>query len=428
MSSPDNARRAYVRVKFEGADITKNISPYLISATYTDNEEDKADDFQLQLQDRESVWQEKWLNEAIEAAVSPGQGEDREGQARPQGKRAGVWDSGGETVSLTGPLLMPDIQQGGNLSRYVWSGENRIQDAAGAAAEEAQEEKRQVSTGLTVEAEIVLENWRGGGVDIVLPCGKFELDSVAPSGPPAVILLKCTSLPYKTQLRQTKKSRAWERYTLSGIAGKIAGLYGMTLMYESGLDPFYTRVEQIKTSDIQFLETLCHNAGLALKITGNTIVLFDQADYEARAAVYTIRRGGGAYTKYKLGTGTADVQYASCRVSYTGPDGRCVSAVAWAEDYDAKARNNQQLEITAKTDSPDQARTLAEKILRRHNRYAKTASFTLPGGYSLVAGVTVRLECWGGWDGKYIVTQAKHTVDGSGYTVDVNLRKVLEGY
>lgn len=187
-------------------------------------------------------------------------------------------------------------------------------------------------------------------------------------------------------------------------------------------------MEQIKTSDIQFLETLCHNAGLALKITGNTIVLFDQADYEARAAVYTIRRGGGAYTKYKLGAGTADVQYASCRVSYTGPDGRCVSAVAWAEDYDAKARNNQQLEITAKTDSPDQARTLAEKILRRHNRYAKTASFTLPGGYSLVAGVTVRLECWGGWDGKYIVTQAKHTVDGSGYTVDVNLRKVLEGY
>ena len=45
-----------------------------------------------------------------------------------------------------------------------------------------------------------------------------------------------------------------------------------------------------------------------------------------------------------------------------------------------------------------------------------------------MAGVTVRLECWGGWDGKYIVTQAKHTVDGSGYTVDVNLRKVLEGY
>ena len=33
MSSPDNARRAYVRVKFEGADITKDISPYLISAT-----------------------------------------------------------------------------------------------------------------------------------------------------------------------------------------------------------------------------------------------------------------------------------------------------------------------------------------------------------------------------------------------------------
>ena len=72
--------------------------------------------------------------------------------------------------------------------------------------------------------------------------------------------------------------------------------------------------------------------------------------------------------------------------------------------------------------------SLAEKLLRKHNRYAKTAIFTLPGNPALVAGVTVMLEGWGGWDGKYIVTQAKHTVDGSGYIVQVRLRRVLEGY
>ncbi len=31
--------------KFEGADITKDISPYLISATYTDNEEERPTTF-----------------------------------------------------------------------------------------------------------------------------------------------------------------------------------------------------------------------------------------------------------------------------------------------------------------------------------------------------------------------------------------------
>ena len=48
---------------------------------------------------------------------------------------------------------------------------------------------------------------------------------------------------------------------------------------------------------------------------------------------------------------------------------------------------------------------------------------------ALVAGVTVMLEGWGGWDGRYIVKQAKHTVDSSGgYTTQIAVRRVLEGY
>ena len=115
-------------------------------------------------------------------------------------------------------------------------------------------------------------------------------------------------------------------------------------------------------------------------------------------------------------------------MSYVDPAGKCIEGIAKVEDYKEDAKNNQQLEITAKTAGGSEAQALAEKLLRRHNRYAKTAVFTLPGNPDLVAGVTVLLEKWGGWDGKYIVTQAKHTVSGSGYTVDVRLRRVLEGY
>ena len=41
-----------------------------------------------------------------------------------------------------------------------------------------------------------------------------------------------------------------------------------------------------------------------------------------------------------------------------------------------------------------------------------------------MAGVTVMLEGFGGWDGKYMVKQAAHTV-GGGYTTKIDLRKVL---
>ena len=201
----------------------------------------------------------------------------------------------------------------------------------------------------------------------------------------------------------------------------------MVCMYESASDPFYSRVEQVKTSDIQFLETLCHKAGISLKATNRTLVLFDQAAYESKAAVFTIRRGSGVYTKYKLNVGTADTQYSSCRVSYVDPKGKCISATAKIEDYNADAKNNQQLEITAKVADKDEAKALAEKLLRLHNAHARTASFTLPGEPSLVAGVTVRLEGFCGWDGKYMVSQAKHSVKASGYTTDIQLRRCLEG-
>lgn len=425
MDKESLARRTKVEIAFAGADITKSIGPYLKAMTYVDNEEDEADELQIQVQDRDSLWMEKWLNDVIAAASSA-----------PSASSDGA--SGGETTytvvkgdTLSGiaarygttyqeiaklnDIKNPNLIYPGQVFKIPVKGEK----AGGGAAS---------GVGLEMDAVIVQENWTGGGRDTVLPCGGFELDSVAASGPPAVITIKGTSLPYSAQVRQTKKSKAWESYFLSGIARETAAANGMVCMYESTVDPFYSRVEQIKTSDIQFLETMCHRAGISLKVTNHILVLFDQAAYESKAAVLAIKRGSGVYTKYKLNVGTADTQYASCRVSYVDPKGMCLEGVAKVEDYREDAKNNQQLEITAKVSSRDEALALAEKLLRRHNRYAKTAAFTMPGNPNLVAGVTAALEGWGGWDGKYIITQAKHTVGGSGYTVQIKLRRVLEGY
>ena len=50
------------------------------------------------------------------------------------------------------------------------------------------------------------------------------------------------------------------------------------------------------------------------------------------------------------------------------------------------------------------------------------------GNPGLAAGVTGRLKGWGGWDGKYIVTQATHTVGAAGYITKIKLRRTLGGY
>lgn len=35
---------------------------------------------------------------------------------------------------------------------------------------------------------------------------------------------------------------------------------------------------------------------------------------------------------------------------------------------------------------------------------------------------------YGFWDGRYICTQAKHTINENGYTTTVTGRRILEGY
>lgn len=340
------ARRTSVDIAFDGTDVTKDIKPYLLNLIYTDDADDLADDLKIEVQDRDGVWLEKWLTEAVEAAA------------------------------------------GGRLS---------------------------------ISAAIKPEHWKKDGK---LKTGKFELDSVDASGPPAKVTISSASLAFSSDMRQTKKSKVWKNYNLSGIASEIAANGGLSCEYKSGTNPHYDRVEQTRQSDIEFLRKLCQEAGISIKVTDGKLVLYDQAEYEAKATVLTIEKGArGGYIKYKLHSGSADTQYAKCRVRYMNPNtGTCIEGTA----EDGSVSGDQCLEVTAKVGSVGEAQTLAKKYLRLHNKLAKTAAFTLPGDVGLVAGVTVRLKGWGGWDGKYIVTRATHTVGSGGYTTEIRIRKVLD--
>lgn len=169
-----------------------------------------------------------------------------------------------------------------------------------------------------VSAVLVQKNWNGTGKDVTLDFGTFEIDSVDMSGPPDKVTLKSTSIPYTSKLRIEKKSRAWEKYTLKGIGRQIANESGLKLMYEASDNPQYKRKEQIQTSDIKFLQELCHAAGMALKVTTMKIVIYDAAEYDGKPAIKTFKKGSSDIISYKMGTSLTDTAYTSCHVSY-GP-------------------------------------------------------------------------------------------------------------
>ena len=59
---------------------------------------------------------------------------------------------------------------------------------------------------------------------IVLECGKFQVDGITCSGPPSVVEVTAVSVPVSSGIRRDLKSNAWEKTTLKDIATSIAKL------------------------------------------------------------------------------------------------------------------------------------------------------------------------------------------------------------
>lgn len=432
MSAKDEARRVELRLKFQNVKAPLNINKYLSSLTYTDEEEDKADDLQLTFDDRERKWMGDWLKITPTIVKTTKQVK----------KEVAAENVINYTVKKGDTLWAIAKQYLGSGTKYPQiASENNIKNpnliypgqvfkitvggAVTTTVTEVEETVKQAAEPKLISATIVQKNWHDNGKDVVLSCGTFELDSVDASGPPTKITLKGTSIPYTSTMRTAKKNRAWENCNLKEIAQQIGKEAGLQVMYLAENNPVYKRKEQVQKSDITFLQKLCKAAGLALKVTIMTVVIYDAAEYDSKPPIKTIKYGSGDYLSYKLGTSLHDTAYTSCHVSYTDPDSK--ETIESTYTPDSTDGTGQVLEVNEKVNSTEEAHELAKKRLREKNTQQFTASFSMLGDVQLVAGATVRLKGFQSFDRKYKITKATHKLTG-GYTTDIELKQVLEGY
>jgi phage protein D len=385
-----NARRAQVVVNYNGKDITKELSDYLLDFTYTDAEPGTLDDLQINLEDKARKWSGPW---------SPSAGDRIVAYIKTIG-----WDKPGEIKRLN--------------------------------------------------------------------CGSFEVDSIDFAGPPDTVSIKAVSLPVSTNVRQEKKTKAWESVTLKSIAAEIAKRAGFSLMYEAHGNPKYDRQDQTDVSDLAFLNDLCKQEGIALKVTGKKLVLFDEYIYEQKEPALTIERGVSDIISYGFTFSTQDVAYAACEVSYQPAaakkktskkkdekkdekkdDKDKTKAAATATDSketdkESKTKKKKEkaaqpkpikviyrppgapkdgpiLKVSQSVGSQAEALNAARKSLREKNKEAGKATLSLMGHVGLAAGMTITIKGFGRFDGKYIIVSATHAVGGSGYTTNLEIRKVL---
>ncbi len=441
MSDKTLARRTTVKLYFKGRDISKDLSKYLLSLSYTDKEEDETDDISISLDDREGKWIKDWLN-TNKTAKTKTETVTTKGEV----KVGNIVQFKGGPVYISSMAAEPTVTRGASKCKctiansnahpyhlisqdgakvYGWVNASDVEGETVTTKKTTKATEKRAFKGTEIHAMVIQKNPYSNGKDKVLDCGVFEIDSVSYTGPPQKLSIKATSIPYKTELRQTKHSRTWENTTLKNMGAKIAKRNGMKFMYLSDSNPTYKRKEQVNMTDIAFLKKMCKKAGISLKVTSKTIVLFDAADYEKKKEVKKIKAGKGNILSYSFSTKTADTAYSSCHVIYTDPNTKkTIEATYTPENANS---DGQKLEVKQKVSSVAEARELARKSLRAKNKGETTAEFTLVGDVDYVAGITVRVYGYGEFNGKYIVEQATHSITG-GYKTQIKLRSCLEGY
>lgn len=285
-----------------------------------------------------------------------------------------------------------------------------------------------ISASIIVESSDVTES-------SLFPCGDFEIDSFGAKGPPGTVEIKGVSVAVSSRAKKEQRTKAWQNVTLQTIAGDIAKRAKLKLMWAADHNPKFARMDQVKEADLAFLNRLANSAGLAVKVSGGKLVVFDEEKFDAKSSVLQLVKGESNILQWSFDTGSFDT-YSEAEVSYYDPElGQNVTA---SFKPAAGPKNGQKLVLNTRVDAgvkyaTKEAKTAAakqigKKALRAKNKLETVVRMTVVGDTRLAASNTVDVSGWGVFDGKYYIESAVHTVGSSGYTVALNMRRALEGY
>ena len=270
-----------------------------------------------------------------------------------------------------------------------------------------------------IVAAIILHDWHKTNDVQTLPCGAFEVDSVDCSGPPTVINIKAISTLISKPMKSEAHTKAWENVRLSTIAGDIANKNGLNLFCDCESDYYFSRKDQVEISDLEFLNALCHDYGVNVKVTDKQLVLYSRDTYEAKGAIDVLEFGDEKLLRWQFSSKATGI-YKAARLQYHDPVKNKNIDVTIKADGQAEG-SNRVLMINVKAESTDDAKKICEERLKAANSKEITGSVSLMGDLRYVGGSNVDIKGFGAFDGKYLIESATHSLAGSGYTTNIKL-------
>lgn len=276
--------------------------------------------------------------------------------------------------------------------------------------------KNMPKKGDRITANIIRHNWIKSGTRKTLKCGKFILDDLSFSEPPRTCTIGAVSIPAKGEFKTRKRTKTYKNVTLQEIARTIAQRAGIALHYDA-FKITIKEIEQSKTPDSEFLLSLCSEYGLGIKIYNGKIVIFNEENYEKKAAKAVLWRNKGTMISWDWNT-TLQGTYTGARVSYTVPSDSNTHHVSIG-------KKGRMLEVDVTAFSKNDAILKAKAKLAEENKKRTTATLTIfPPDKPVIATDTIRLKGFYKLSGKYYVDKVEHSVSSGGYTQTITVHKV----
>lgn len=267
-----------------------------------------------------------------------------------------------------------------------------------------------------VSTNMLFYDWLREGHNWGTYCGSFQVDDVSMSGPPAACTIGAVSIPRKEAFNEEERTKNWESVTIREIASEIAARAGIALYYEADDIPIKT-LEQDKQTDCKFLYSVCEKYGLAMKVFGEKIIIFDEARYESAAPVLTLQYEDCIrYTYNSTMAGT----YTGAKVRYSDPGSS-------KRHYVSVGDGSRIKEMNVEADGAEDARRKAVAALNNANKKAVTFSATVMPREELIASRCIEIRGLGTPDGIYYLDKVTSKIGQNG-TSQQSIEAHLVGY
>ena len=271
--------------------------------------------------------------------------------------------------------------------------------------------------GDTIDAFIKTFNWTTYNEDWYkenemnkFNCGTFTVDEFSFSGRPLIVSLSGISTPISESFNVTEKTVTWKSVTLNEIASRICKDSNLTLVYDAD-KIFIKTIEQSKKTSCSFLEDLCKEYGLYMKVYSNKLIIFNPYIYDKKDSVAVINEKDMLSWSYKTLT---DGTYTGAKMSYSNG----------SKDISVKiGSGNRILNVSGSASSLEEAKNKCIAAVNTANRSATTMEIEIIANTKICASTCVEITGLGKCNGKYFVDKVVHNV-GSGYTMQLSLQKV----